>query len=47
VLDKSRIKLNLLQQEEEFELLKKLLELPEEIEIAARNFDVSRITSIC
>ena len=44
VLDKSRIKLNLLQQEEEFELLKKLLELPEEIEIAARNFDVSRIT---
>jgi len=24
--------------------LKKLLELPEEIEIAARNFDVSRIT---
>jgi len=44
VLDRSRIKLNLLQQEEEFELLKKLLELPEEIEIAARNFDVSRVT---
>ncbi|ADQ05259.1 arginyl-tRNA synthetase [Caldicellulosiruptor owensensis OL] len=44
VLDRGRIKLNLLQQEEEFELLKKLLELPEEIEIAARNFDVSRVT---
>jgi len=33
-----------LQQEEELELLKKLLELPEEIEIAARNLDVSRVT---
>jgi len=33
-----------LQQEEELELLKKLLELPEEIEIAAKNLDVSRVT---
>lgn len=44
VLDKSRIKVELLQQEEELELLKKLLELPEEIEIAAKNLDVSRVT---
>lgn len=44
VLDKSRIKVELLQQEEELELLRKLLELPEEIEIAARNLDVSRVT---
>ncbi|AEM74407.1 arginine--tRNA ligase [Caldicellulosiruptor acetigenus] len=44
VLDKSKIKVELLQQEEELELLKKLLELPEEIEIAAKNLDVSRVT---
>lgn len=44
VLDKSRIKVELLQQEEELELLKKLLELPEEIEMAAKNLDVSRVT---
>jgi len=44
VLNRDKIKLELLQQEEELELLKKLLELPEEIEIAARNLDVSRVT---
>ncbi|WAM31057.1 arginine--tRNA ligase [Caldicellulosiruptor naganoensis] len=44
VLNKEKIRLELLQQEEELELLKKLLELPEEIEIAARNLDVSRVT---
>jgi len=44
VLNREKVKVELLQQEEELELLKKLLELPEEIEIAARNLDVSRVT---
>lgn len=43
-LDKNKIIPDVLKEQEELDLLKKLLELPEEIEIAAKNLDVSKIT---
>ncbi|MEZ0536987.1 arginine--tRNA ligase [Caldicellulosiruptoraceae bacterium PP1] len=42
--NKDKINPQLLTQEEEIDLLKKLIELPEEVLIAAKNLEVSRIT---